>query len=116
MKYITSIDDTEFNTPLEAMNHIFNHYGTDVIREKFDDAFELTNSDKDIDEIHSPSHYDTFSVNFKAIDIIKALDIELYTRLFKEWIERLIDDATDAFEFDEEESFTTIFGETIELV
>ena len=36
--------------------------------------------------------------------------------MFKDWIDRLIDDATDAFEYDEDESFTTIFGETIELV
>lgn len=116
MKYITSIDDTKFNTVNDAMHHIFNHYGTEVLREKFDEEFELTNSDKDIDEIHAPGHYDTFSVNFKAIDIIKALDNDLYTRMFKEWIYRLIDEAEDALEYDEEESFTTIFSETIELV
>lgn len=116
MTYITSIDNEEFNTPEAAIRYIFNHYGSEALREKFDEAFELTNSDKDIDEIHAPSHYDTFSVDFKAVDIIKALDIELYTRMFKEWIFRLIDEAEDAFEFDGEDSFMTIFGETIKIV
>jgi hypothetical protein len=115
MKYYTSIDTTTFNTPTDALRHIFNHYGTVVLREKFDEAFEIANSDKDIDEIHSPEFFDTFSVNLQVVDILKAVDIHLYERMFKDWIDRMYDEVEDAFEYDDAEYFTTIFGATIEL-
>lgn len=116
MEYTTSLDTEIFNTPTDAMKHIFNHYGTAALREKFDEEFEIANSAKNIDEIYSPDFFDEFSVNFKVVDILKAIDIDLYERMFKEWIDRMYGMAEDAFEYDEAEYFTTIFGKTIELV
>lgn len=89
MKYITSVDDEEFNTPEAAMRYIFNHYGSEALREKFEEGIS---------------------------DILETIDTDSYISLFKEYIERKLEEANDAFEFDGEDSFTTIFGETIEIV
>ena len=113
MKYTTSIDDEEFNTPRAALEYIINYYGDEVLQEKFDAALESANSDKTLNVVHSPEYRETFEVHLQAVDIIKAIDIHLYTRMFKDWVDRMYDLIEDEFECNEEESVPTIFGETI---
>lgn len=113
MKYTTSIDDEEFNTPRAALEYIINYYGDEILQEKFDEALEAANSDKTLNVVHSPQYCETFEVHLQAVDIIKAIDIHLYTRMFKDWVDRMYDLVEDEFECNEEESVPTIFGETI---